>query len=261
MRLCASNIAWGAEHDEEVYRTMQALGFEGLEIAPSRIFPDRPYDKLREAADFALRLKEHYGLVVASMQSIFFGKTGRIAGSVQERRELQEYMHECVKFADTVKCRNVVFGCPKHRKIDSPEDRAVVEEFLAEAADYAGKYGVVIALEANPEIYGTNFVNTTPEAVELVTRINHPFLKINLDVGTVLANGESLDCPAKNIRLISHVHISEPELAAIKPHPVHEELAGVLRKAGYSGFVSIEMRTQSLSEVQRVMNYVKEVLA
>ena len=261
MKLCASNIAWSPEHDEEVYRIMQALGFEGLEIAPSRIFSDRPYDRLNDAADFALRLKKDYGLAVASMQSIFYGKAGRIAGTSQERRELQEYIHQAAEFADALNCRNIVFGCPKHRKIDKPEDSAVIEDFLLEAADYAGKHSIVIALEANPEIYGTNFVNTTPETVELVKRLNHPFLKINLDLGTVLTYCENLECAAENLQLINHLHISEPELAAVKPNNIHEELARILRDSGYGGFVSIEMRTQPLSEVKRVMNYVREVFA
>lgn len=261
MKLCASNIAWSPEHDEEAYRLMQALGFDGLEIAPSRVFSDRPYEKLKEAADFALSLRENYGLIVASMQSAFYGKAGRIAGTSQEYLELQKYIHKAAEFADALNCRNIVFGCPKHRKIDSPEDKTVIEEFLLDAADYAGKFGVVIALEANPENYGTNFVNTTAEAVELVTRLNHPFLKMNLDLGTILTNGENLDYTAKNIRLINHVHISEPELAAVKPSNIHKELANILRISEYSGFVSIEMRTQGFSEVQRVMNYVREVFA
>ena len=261
MKLCASNIAWTSEQDHEVYSIMQALGFEGLEIAPSRVFQTNPYDHIKEAQDFAVNMKKNYGLNIASMQSILYGMTGRIAGTPQERRELQEYMYKAVKFADAMKCRNIVFGCPKNRKIERPEDAAIIEEFLTDAADKAQVYGVVIALEANPEIYGTNFVNTTLEALEVVSRINHPALKVNLDAGTMLINSENPDCINGHHQLISHVHISEPELAAITSRPMHEELSRILRAAGYSNFVSIEMRKQSVPEIMRVMKYIVEVFA
>ena len=49
MKLSISNIGWDAEQDEAVYRLMGAYGFSGLEIAPTRIFPEAPYSQ-REAA-------------------------------------------------------------------------------------------------------------------------------------------------------------------------------------------------------------------
>ena len=261
MRLCASNIAWTSEQDHEVYRIMQSLGFEGLEIAPSRIFPANPYSYVKEAAEFASDMKKNYGLVVASMQSIFYGMSHRIAGSLQERRDLQKCMYKAIEFAAAMNCRNIVFGCPKNRKIEKTEDTTVIEEFLNDAADKAEYYGIVIALEANPKNYGTNFINTTTEALELAMRINNPALKINLDVGTVIVNGENLDCIMGNCQIINHVHISEPDLTAIISRPIHEELSRILRTSGYSKFVSIEMKKQHMPEIVRVMNYVKEVFA
>ena len=261
MKLCASNIAWPAELDDTVFRYMRDSGFAGLESAPSRLFLERPYDCLGEAGEFALRLKRNYGLSAASIQSVFYGVKGSIAGPPQERRELQECMHKAVNFADALDCRNIVFGCPKNRRIEAPQDKAVIEEFLLNAADYAQYYGVVIALEPNPAVYGTNFINTTQEAIELITRLNHPALRLNLDFGTVIINGESLGLVRKYSLLVNHVHISEPALAAVTKHRGHAVLRGILEGAGWGKFISIEMRRQDISEIVRVMNYVKEVFA
>ncbi|MBQ7156022.1 MAG: sugar phosphate isomerase/epimerase [Synergistaceae bacterium] len=262
MRLCASNIAWTSEQDEAVYQLMNASGFEGLEIAPSRLFPDKPYDHLSDAAEFAEYVRKVYGLTVASMQSLWYGMPQRIAGTQRERSELLEYTVKALHFADALDCRNIVFGCPKNRRLERPEDVSIVEEFIAKIAEEAGKFGIVIALEANPEIYGTNFVNTTSEAIALVTRINHPFLKVNLDVGTMLANRENPDTLAEKVSAINHVHISEPELAAVKPHKEHEILSRLLKESGYDGFVSIEMRKcESLSELERAINHVRRIFA
>ena len=46
MKLAVSNIAWKEQHDEAVYALMRHYGFTGLEIAPTRFFPEVPYSHL-----------------------------------------------------------------------------------------------------------------------------------------------------------------------------------------------------------------------
>ena len=70
MKLAISNIAWNAEQDKDMYAKLQQYGFDGLEIAPTRIFPDKPYEHNEEAADFAEQLKKNYGLSIPSMHSV-----------------------------------------------------------------------------------------------------------------------------------------------------------------------------------------------
>ena len=82
---------------------------------------------------------------------------------------------------------------------------------------------------------------------------------MNYDLGTLLTNGESLDTLFENLEQVSHIHLSEPELAPIRPRPVHRELARRLREAGYTGFVSVEMKTQPVETVRRVPEYTAEV--
>ena len=260
MKLCASNIAWKAEDDERVYRLMRESGFEGLEVAASRIFPERTYDHLDEAKDFARNLRKNWGLAAASMQSLWYGMPQKIAASPQERRELMACTVKAVKFADAMDCRNIVFGCPKNRNITKPGDLPIVEEFIASMADEAAKFGVTIALEPNPAIYGTNFITTTPEAAAFAERTGNPALKVNLDFGTVIANSESIAAITEALPFVNHVHISEPELLPIKPRAEHEELSHVLREGGYDGFVSIEMRKrEGIAELGEAIDYVGRI--
>ena len=49
-QLAISNIAWHKEDDEAVYTAMQQAGFTGLEIAPTRIFPEMPRKPDQRAA-------------------------------------------------------------------------------------------------------------------------------------------------------------------------------------------------------------------
>ena len=48
-QLSISNIAWHKEDDEAVYTAMQQAGFTGLELAPTRIFSETPYENLTSA--------------------------------------------------------------------------------------------------------------------------------------------------------------------------------------------------------------------
>lgn len=74
MKLSISNIGWAAENDQQVYELMKKYGFQGLEIAPTRIFTELPYDKNAKAEEWSKKLKVDYGLCVPSMQSIWYGR-------------------------------------------------------------------------------------------------------------------------------------------------------------------------------------------
>ena len=77
----------------------------------------------------------------------------------------------------------------------------------------------------------------------------------------MLTNGESLDLLFDHLAQVSHIHISEPGLAPVRVREVHRELASGLRAAGYAGFVSVEMKTQEFSVVERVLKETAEVFA
>ena len=93
LKLAISNIAWDKADDEAVYAAMQQNGFTGLEIAPTRIFPEYPYENLTGAALFGGYLLNRWGFHVPSMQSIWYGQTGNIFDPVQAE-ELLDYTAE-----------------------------------------------------------------------------------------------------------------------------------------------------------------------
>ena len=119
--------------------------------------------------------------------------------------------------------------------------------------------GVRLPLEANPPIYNTNYLNTTREAFRLVKKLGLPGLAVNLDVGTMIANGEHPEDFALDMKYVSHIHISEPGLVAIQPRPIHRQLALLLGAVGYRGFVSVEMKAQDPDTLTACLEYVKEV--
>lgn len=259
IRLSISNIAWDKADDEAVYAEMQAHGFAGLELAPTRVFPQDPYDQLSSAALFGGYLKNKWGFAVPSIQSIWYGQQGSIFNAGEAER-LLDYTAGAYQFAHALNCPSLVFGCPKNRTLAKGDDPAMGDRFFRQAGALADRYGVVLAVEANPPVY-TNYLTRTADAFALVRRLGSPGLAVNLDLSTVLANGERLRDFIADLDLVSHVHISEPGLAPVRRRPEHAELAAMLKAVGYRGFVSIEMGRTSLDNVRRAIDEIAEVFA
>lgn len=255
LQLAASNIGWQPQEEERVLALMKALGFTGLEAAPTRLVGDEPYTKLPQAARAAAGLAAA-GFCIPSLQSIWFGQTGSLF-SPQDAPRLAEYTGAAARFAAAVGCRSLVFGCPRQRVIPPGGSAAGALPFFTDIAARAARQGVAVALEANPRAYGTNFCNTSAEAFAFARQV--PGLMVNYDLGTLLTNGETLDPLFENLALVSHIHLSEPGLAPIEPRPLHRQLAARLRAAGYEGFVSVEMKAQPFETARRVLEYTAEV--
>ncbi len=260
MNLAISNIAWEEHQDESVYHIMKKYGFSGLEIAPTRIFPEAPYAKLDEAAEWSQKLKEEYNFVVPSMQSIWFGRQENLFDSGEERRTLMEYTRKAIDFAAAIGCKNLVFGCPRNRNCPEGAEPDTVIPFFKELGDYAVSRGTVIGMEANPPIYNTNYINDTISALELIRQVASEGFMLNLDVGTMIQNQEKISELAGQVRYISHVHISEPGLKIIEKRNIHRELKELLMAEHYAGYISVEMgKTVTLSELSEILQYIREV--
>lgn len=277
MKLSVSNIAWEAKDDNEIFKKMKNLGYSGLEIAPTRIIPEAPYDHIPQAKAFVEQIKQNYNFTIPSMQSIWYGIQDKVFGTEEERARLTEYTKKAIDFAEAIGCTNLVFGCPRNRTIPESTDSQNTDNhktavsFFQELGDYAHQHHTTIAMEANPPIYHTNYINTTKEAIELIQDVNSEGFKLNLDIGTMIENNEAISVLNSAKHLINHVHISEPGLTHIRERNLHKELADFLRAASYKGFVSIETGKrnskddkedkENLNNLFWTMEYVAEIFA
>jgi len=259
MKLSISNIAWAEEYDLEMYEFLKRNDFQGIEIAPTRIIANDPYNNLESAQKISKSLNKNYQLEISSMQSICYGRQESIFGSEEERNILLNYIKKSIDFASAIKCKNLVFGSPKNRIIGENQEN-IGYTFFEEIGNYAHQNKTVFALEANPEIYGTNFINTTEEAFNYVKKINIKGLRINFDLGTFIQNQETLDNFEQYLPWINHIHISEPYLEIIKERKIHRDLINLLIKNQYDKYISIEMKnTNSIESVQNTILYIKSL--
>ena len=262
MNLSISNIAWGEEDDTNMYRFLKDNGFNGLEIAPTRIFPDKPYEHNNEAKEWAHRLKENYGLVISSMQSIWYGRDEKIFSDRRSRNELIEYTTKAVTFAEAIECKNLVFGNPRNRDtLNVAQDYPTAIEFFHTIGEIASEHHTAIAIEANPVIYNTHFINYTEQAVELAYKSNSKGIRVNADLGTIIYNNEDMEYLKTVTEYINHIHISEPGLKLIEDRKqLHSTLIAIAKEYMPNIFVSIEMGKQKISDVKSTIEYINDLV-
>ena len=247
MKLSISNIAWDTSADDSVGAFLREQNVTAIELAPTKYWPapctPSKNDILKVRNDWRRR-----GQDIVAMQSLLYGCDDlSIFGDTVTKRRTSDYLARIISIAQQLGARALVFGSPRNRdRGEYTHERATEEaaDFFLPLAVRAAESGVAIGFEPNPERYRCNFCTTAVDAMQLVHAVNHPGFGINLDTAIAHINHENF---AEAIRIsrsnLVHVHISEPELAAINRDDVpHQDNATALRKAAWQHYVSIEMR-------------------
>lgn len=259
-KLSISNIAWDPQNNNIVFSLMCKYGFTGLEIAPSIIVGPEPYKRYSKAKEFAVQLYENYGISICSMQSIWYGRKEELFKSQSHKDCLMQYTMDAINFAQKIHCPNLVFGCPKNRNTYNPDDYQHAVNFFGEIGQFAYSSGTVLSMEANPAIYGTNFLNGTKETLDFVKRVNSPGIQLNLDLGTMIFNNEEISLLNNQMPWIHHIHISEPELKNIKARQIHKEIKNILLEEQYQNYLSVEMKeVNNLHQLECTLSYISDV--
>ena len=254
MKLAMSAIAWEPPDDDAAAAILREHGFAGVELAPTKIFP-RP-DAATDAEVAACRRAwEGRGLRIVAMQALLFGRPElTVFGAAQECT--LEYLTGVARLGGRLGAGALVFGSPRNRArgaLPAAEAWRSAVQFFRELGTAATAAGTCVCIEPNPPRYGADFITTSEEALRLVEEVASPGFGLHLDAACALLAGE--DFPARlraSAHMLRHVHLSEPDLA-----PVHEggtldlpAISAALREAGYSGWVSVEMKPAGLEAIR-----------
>jgi sugar phosphate isomerase/epimerase len=225
---------------------LKTLGLDAVEIAPFNVF--RTWD-VEEERVLALRSRiEEAGLVCSALQGILFEAPGaHLFESAESRKALADHLARVARIAALLGARASVFGAPRQRDPgDLPPERAqaIAVDFLASIAPVFADLGTALAFEANARTYACRFVTTTREAIDLVTAVGRPGIGLQIDMGTIFLEHEDPSVLLDAAPLAAHAHVSEPGLQPLGSEGLdHAPLAAALKASGYSGYLSIEMRT------------------
>lgn len=245
IRPAISAIAWPQERDGEMLSLARRLGFEGLEIAPVRLFGPLAEVSADRLGDWRRRMEDE-GLTVAAMQGVLFGVQGvHLFRSPEERAGLAAALREVARVAGALGIGAAVFGAPGLRdpgelEPDAAREQAV--EFLRAVAPAFEAAGTALCFEPVAPALGGRFVTTTAEAIALVREVARPGIRLQIDTGNLLAHGDGGASLAEAVLLAAHFHVSEPGLVPVgSAGSDHAGLGEAARSADWRGWVSVEM--------------------
>ncbi|MGH6927474.1 MAG: sugar phosphate isomerase/epimerase family protein, partial [Dongiaceae bacterium] len=244
MRLAVSNIAWNDAEEAAVLPLLRQRGIAGIEVAPTRLWPD--WTGATPAAVRAARTRlADAGFCVPSLQAILFGKPDLSLFGGGDA--FADHIRRVADLAAELGARIMVYGAPKSRDRGdlTPAiafDRAVTV-LRAVAADCAAR-GTTLCIEPNPVAYGCNFVTNSRDGMALVKAVDSRGFGLHLDTGAMTLAGEDpADALLAAQSILDHVHVSAPNLAPIAPATIdHARIGRALRQMNYGGWIAVEMR-------------------
>ncbi len=258
-----------------------ALGYEGIEIAPFTLAPLIT----QISQDERKRLKEtaqQAGIAIVGLHWLLAKTEGFQITSPDSsiRASTAAYLGElalaCADLGGTL----MVFGSPAARKIHTGHTHAQAMQF---AADTIRQF--LPALErAQVEFLleplspaETDFLQTADAAAELADLVNHPLVRLHLDVKAMSSEVDSAqkDTPGwsetiaavirKHHTRAGHFHANDPNLRGPGMGKIQfEPIFRALNEVKYNGYVSVEVfdfKPDPVTIARESINYMQQVLA
>ena len=249
MKIAISNLAWRVDEDQsKVLELLDKHGIEFIELANRK----QNFDQVLSS-----------GKKVCSMQSIFASDGFELLGSELDRSMIELKFFKALSDAENLACRNIVYGCPKSRRMpdfdrSSERDRVMSEVVRMFREISSAKKSITVAIEPVVERYGSQFLTNFRDAVKFVKKVDRPNIKVNLDLANVLETGVSASEVIRDLKYVSHVHVSEMSLDKIK---YHEEISKIIKHIAENEsdrlVVSIEALDLTLEEIEESIKILK----
>jgi D-psicose/D-tagatose/L-ribulose 3-epimerase len=242
VRLAVSNLAWGDRPWIDVIDALTDAALDGVEIAPTAIWPQAPAVTRQHLQSFADSCTDA-GLAVSGIQSLLYGHPELQLFDRSTWPSLHQQLAAMIGVAQALDAPVMVFGSPRNRvRGDLPAHLAIemAAEFFAGLVPDLAEAGVTLTLEPNAPAYGADFMTTYDEATAMALRIDSPSVQPQIDTGCLAMVGEDSSDAVRRHRP-AHVHVSAPRLGPPPADVDHAALARELRAINYSGWVVLEM--------------------
>lgn len=246
MRISISNIAWDPSEDDEIAALLARYGIDAIDIAPAKYFS---VPHLASEGDIAAvrAIWERRGIQIVGMQALLFGTIGlNVFGTADVQDTLLRHLDAVCRIGGGLGAKKIVFGSPKNRDRAGLDDEVadnIASAFFRQLGDIAQRYGVCVCLEPNPPCYGANFMTNSADTAAIVRQVDHPAIRMQLDLGALTINGEQpLGVLQACSDLIGHIHLSEPDLLPLGDcNTNHQAAAAALDKYLPDHIATIEM--------------------
>jgi sugar phosphate isomerase/epimerase len=232
----------------QVCRTVKALGYDGLEIAPFTLAPlvtDITLGRFRELRSMA----EEAGVAVIGLHWLLAKTEGfyLTTPDAAVRRRTGDYFVALAEATRQLGGELMVLGSPKQRNLlpGVTHEQALdyATEVFTRIMPEIGAMGVDLCLEPLSPVE-TDFLNTCAQANDLIARVGHPNFKLHMDVKAQSSEPEGTvpELISRYAAAAGHFHAQDVNLRG--PGMGHIDFDPILKAlvdTGYDRWVSVEV--------------------
>jgi|10_taG_2_1085330.scaffolds.fasta_scaffold00396_21 sugar phosphate isomerase/epimerase len=258
MTLAVSNLAWQQKYE---HTFLEREDIEYLEIAPYKINNSWELSESR-LKDYLDSLREH-DVIPYSLQAVLYEVGYNIFLNYKD--VIEHFNSKILPMSQIFNIKKIVLGSPRNRKpLEGQTDEEIEEishNFFTELGELfrVNSPETLVCIEPNAKHYDCSFITNSYQGAELVSRINHPNIKLHLDVGNMSLekeNGKMILDPN-----VFHFHLSEPDLKPVKRGKHHLNYGQLFRKSSINSLsieqLSVDNHSQDTANLNEAINTYK----
>jgi len=232
----------------EVCSTAKRLGYDGLEIAPFTLAESADKVSAEQRKEIR-RIVEDSGLEVVGLHWLFAGPSGLHMTTTDDAMwgRTRDYLSCLLDLCGDLGGKVLVLGSPKQRSLvegqtkEGAWQRAV--DLFSSVLEQAADLGATICLEPLSPVE-TDFVNTVAEGMKMVRQIDHPNLRIHLDVKAMCSEGRAVPDIIRSVTAedVGHFHVNDANLYGPGMGDVdYGPIAEAIKEIGWDKWLSVEV--------------------
>ena len=225
------------------YDHIQQVGFDyaELDIPEIEALSERKFHVLYE------KVQETGFLVLIGSRALPIAEPWFFTEQFQTMKYKAYLRHACQR-ASILGMKKMILGNGKARWLvdkDSLKKEYRFIDFMRMFAEIAGEYEIEVILEPLSPRY-SNYINTLPEAVQIIHKIDMPNLFTMADLRHMFWSEEPFENVITYVDNVHHIHMEYPTSYPKRPFPKLEddfhytEFLDVLIKSGYQDTLTIE---------------------
>lgn len=238
-------------------RVVQDAGYDYIELAVGTIKAESPATEYEPVRDEI----QSYEIVPEAWNCLMPGDM-KVVGLEVDMYRIERYLRTAFERIEELGGEIVVFGSGGARKVpegfSAEEAKEQIVEFTTLAGQIAGTHGITIAVEPL-NTKDTNTINSVVEGVELVKKVDHPFVKVLADLYHMDEDKEPISHVADAGNELVHTHTADTGrfYPGSGSYP-HREFFEALRSIGYNDRMSVECRFNDFdAECKKALEFLR----
>lgn len=266
MKTSISNLAWNHQSTNELLPKLKSIGVQGVEIAPTAIWPDFSSLEVSKVSELSKIVIEE-GLSVSGIQSLSFGRPELQVFDNSTWTAFREHLKKMFEVGAQLNASVAVFGSPKNRvkgELNELETCRLAVDFFGSLIPDLIENNIKLTLEPNAIAYGADFLTNYEQVVDLSLEINSPWILPQIDTGCMWMSKDDVEASFSSHQP-GHIHLSLPNLEVFPATIDFRPFLNQVKHSEYSSWLVIEMLNKSgdlenvLSAAEKLHSLIKEL--